>query len=942
MNAKRSLPSSPAREAACPRRRGAGRARHMACAAAALLVLGGCATQDDRPAPPPVPDSPLIRAGASQVDPATTRRADTPAAPAPRDLGPLRVRATVGGREVDPDPKPSPESASVRSGAPAGDDDRVELNFVDADLPAVVRALARFTGRNFVVDPRVKGQLTLVSERPVDSRTAYDMLLGALRMQGVSVIEVGGISRVVPEADAKLQGVPVTAGRQAGQDSGLVTRVFRLQYENAATLVPVLRPMISPNNPINAYPNNNTLVVTDYADNMERIAKVIAGIDTPESLSADVIPVRYGVASDLATLVGQLMDTQGGNDPTLRVNVIADPRSNSVLVRAGNPARARLARDLVARLDNPQSQAGNLHVVYLRNAQAVKLAEVLRGALTGQSNTQGGTAGQAAGGLGRGSGSPWSGGGQAGGASGLLDAARSAQSGNGGLNGGLGTGTGMSGRLGQGNDSGAYAQDTQGTAFSAGGATVQADPTTNTLIISAPEPLYRSLREVIDQLDQRRAQVLVESLIVEVSSEDAAEFGVQWMLGADRLDSGGTNFIGGTNLGGSGLNLSPATGTSLDALGSGLSLGVINGTVDALGNQIINLGFLARAMQKLQGTNILSTPNLLTLDNEEASIIVGQTVPFVTGSYVTNSGDGSSNPFQTIEREDVGLTLRIRPQISEGGTVKLDLYQEVSSIDNTAVSNAGIITRKRALETSVLVDDGQIIVLGGLLEDSSDNGTQSVPVLGDIPILGALFRYDKRNRTKTNLMIFLRPHIVRNSQDSRRVSMDRYDYMRRVQDNARPEQRWPLPKADTPRLPALEPSGQPAGQELDLRPGHADRTLRQPPPATASSVEVHPAPARPEPAAAPAGGPPAIASEAARADRDGPAAVLEIARTDSAAEAGRIVDQVRATGLMAYTQVAPGGAGTLVRTRVARDRESIAAAIALLRNLGFKPEPVQP
>jgi len=915
----------------------------LACAAT-LLALSGCAARDAGPAPEPVPASPLVRAGASQADPAAARtlRADTPAAQPPRDLGPLRVRATVGGREVPAGPPAGTPASAFDRGAQggAGDDaggDRVELNFVDADLPAVVRALARFTGRNFVVDPRVKGQLTLVSERPVDAQTAYDMLVGALRMQGVSVVDVGGIARVVPEADAKLQGVPVESGGAAG--SGLVTRVFRLEYENAATLVPVLRPMIAPNNPINAYPNNNTLVVTDYADNMARIAQVIAGIDRPDALTADVIPVRYGVASDVAALVGELMDNQGGgNDPTQRVTVIADPRSNSVLVRAANPARAQLARDLVRRIDNPQSRAGNLHVVYLRNAQAVKLAEVLRGALTGQSGGQAGSGASTqslssrSGGAFGGSGSSSSG------SSGYsMDASQSVRS-TGSASGGA---SGGSSRFGQGGLD-ASGQSQQGTAFSAGGATVQADPTSNTLIISAPEPLYRSLREVIDQLDQRRAQVLVESLIVEVSSENAAEFGIQWMLGADRLDASGTNFIGGTNLGGSGVGLSATTATSLDALGSGLSLGVVRGTVDALGNQVINLGLLARAMQREQGTNILSTPNLLTLDNEEASIIVGQTVPFVTGSYVTSSGDGSGNPFQTIEREDVGLTLRIRPQISEGGTVKLDLYQEVSSIDNTATSSAGIITRKRALETSVLVDDGQIIVLGGLLEDSGGDGTQAVPVLGDIPILGALFRYDKRSRTKTNLMIFLRPHIVRNGQDSRRLSMDRYDYMRRVQDNVQPQKRWPLPDASSPRLPALLPDGQPADPALDLRPENADQTLRRAPaPATTSSVQTHPLPVSPAPAAAPAGGPPAFASDAARADADGPA-VLEIAHADSAAEAERIVARVRATGLTAYTQVAPGGTGTLVRTRVSRDPESLSGAAALLRNLGYRADPVQP
>jgi general secretion pathway protein D len=914
-----------------------------------MLLLGGCATPDDRPAPPPVPDNPLLRVGASQADPAAARgqRADTPPATPPRDLGPVRVRVRVNGQDVDATGtggrvgtptgtrgsggtgnSPAPEGTA----SDARDAERVELNFVDAELPTVVRALGRFTGRNFVVDPRVKGQLTLVSERPVDPQTAYDMLLGALRMQGVSVVEVNGVSRVVPEADAKLQGAPVSDGGSSSGSGGLVTRVFRLQYENAATLVPVLRPMISPNNPINAYPNNNTLVVTDYADNMARIAKVIADVDRPDALAADVIPVRYGIASDVASAVGELMDTRGGTDPTQQVTVIADPRSNSVLVRASNPARAQLARDLVSRLDNPQTQAGNLHVVYLRNAQAVKLANVLRGALTGQSDARGsaGASGGNGGGQSNAGGKPYGGG------AGTMNVSRptSSQSGPGADS----SGQDMSQRFGEHGNS--PDSDAQGSAFSAGGATVQADPTTNTLVISAPEPLYRSLREVIDQLDQRRAQVLVESLIVEVSSDNAEQFGIQWMFGANGLNGSGTHVIGGTNLGGSGLNLTTATTTSLDALGSGLNLGVVKGTVDALGHQVINLSVLARAMQSLQGTNILSTPNLLTLDNEEASIVVGQTVPFVTGSYVTSSGDGSGNPFQTIEREDVGLTLRIRPQISEGGTVKLDLYQEVSSIDDTATTTAGIITRKRALETSVLVDDGQIIVLGGLLEDSGTGGTQSVPILGDIPYLGALFRYSTRRRTKTNLMIFLRPHIARTNQDSRRLTLDRYDYMRRVQDNALPAGRWPMPATDAPRLPGLDQDGQPISPSLDLRPDNADQTLRQAPPATISTSQAYPRPGRP---------PLPIAAQSPRATAPrnppdlagGAPLVLQIARAGSAAEADRILQRVNDTGLRAYTQAAPGGTGVLVRTRVARDPQTAGEAAEILAKLGYQPETVR-
>ncbi|WP_415831519.1 type II secretion system secretin GspD, partial [Kerstersia similis] len=682
--------------------------------------------------------------------------------------------------------KPSTAATTAPRAVPShgtSADNQVMLNFVDADLQGVVRALARFTGKNFIVDPRVKGQLTLVSEAPVSPGTAYSMLLGALRMQGFAVVEVDGVSRVVPEADAKLQGSPVSSADQAGAaGSGLMTRVFSLRYENAANLVPVLRPMIAPNNPINAYPGNNTLVITDYADNLDRIAQVIAGIDTPHSINTDVVPIRYAIAADIAGLASQLLEGQGGSgDATQRISVVADPRTNSVLIRAGSPARLDLAKELIQRIDSPTTKPGNLHVVYLRNAQATKLAEVLRGALTGQGGSSTGSDGLSnTSGMSNSSNS---------------SSSSSSRSSNNALGLGSSTNTGSS-------SSGSSSSNQQSVAFSAGGATIQADPSTNTLIISAPDPLYRSLREVIDQLDQRRAQVLVESLIVEVNADNSAEFGIQWMVGGDNINSGNTTFVGGSNLGGSGI-----TGkgpTTIDALGKGLSLGVVKGTVDILGNEVLNLGVLARAMEGTGQANVLSTPNLLTLDNEEASIMVGSTVPFVTGQYTT-SGDGSSNPFQTIEREDVGLTLRIRPQISEGGTVKLALYQEVSNIDeNASASTSGIVTRKRSLETNVLIDDGQIIVLGGLLEDQVSNSTVSVPILGSIPFIGNLFRYDKRTRTKTNLMVFLRPHIVRDARDSASLTLDRYNFMRAAQNGMPLESRWLTPDASRPLLPALE------------------------------------------------------------------------------------------------------------------------------------------
>jgi general secretion pathway protein D len=345
------------------------------------------------------------------------------------------------------------------------------------------------------------------------------------------------------------------------------------------------------------------------------------------------------------------------------------------------------------------------------------------------------------------------------------------------------------------------------------------------------------LREVIDQLDQRRAQVLVESLIVEVSEEKAAEFGIQWMTGAGNINSNGTSFIGGTNLGGSGITGNGPT--SIDALGGGLSLGVVKGTVDVLGNKVINLGVLARAMQNTGEANILSTPNLLTLDNQSASILVGKTVPFVTGQYVTSGSNGSSNPFQTIEREDVGLKLNIRPQISEGGAVKLDIYQEVSTIDESrSNSTTGIVTNKRAIDTSVLIDDGQIIVLGGLMDENVTLTSNSVPGLGSLPVIGSLFRYDTRKRTKTNLMVFLRPYVVRDAKRSASVTMDRYDYMRRAQAAVQPGEHWALPDMQAPMLPTPGSAPAVSNNAYDLRPEQQAATLRRPPPATVESFAV--------------------------------------------------------------------------------------------------------
>ncbi|MBK3440125.1 type II secretion system secretin GspD [Pseudomonas sp. MF7448] len=733
-----------------------------------LLALSACS---HTPAPTPAPllvDSEL---GQPLAD---TRRNGVPLPDRQREISPQpRVQHPLSNRARGPVAAP----AKVRN--PLGDQP-VQLNFVDAEIQAVVRALSRATGQQFLVDPRVKGNLTLVSEGQVPAHQAYDMLLAALRMQGFSVVDVGGVAQVVPEADAKLLGGPIyNAASPSG--NGMQTRTFRLQYENAVNLIPVLRPIVSPNNPINAYPGNNSIVITDYAENLARVGQIIAGIDTPSAIDTDVVPVQNGIAVDIAAMVAELLETQG-NDQTQKIAVIGDPRSNSIIIRAGSPERTELARNLIYKLDNAQSNPSNMHVVYLRNAQAGKLAQSLRGMLTGESE------------------------------SGVSDEARSKLS----AMGGAGSTSQGSTQNSSGTSTASatpasgYAKDSTGastagseqnTAFSAGGVTIQADATTNTLLISAPDPLYRNLREVIDMLDQRRAQVVIESLIVEVNEDDASEFGVQWQAG----NLGGKGGFGGVNLGGSGINGTPTSKTSIDVLPKGLNIGLVDGTVDIPGiGRVLDLKVLARALKSKGGTNVLSTPNLLTLDNEAASIFVGQTIPFITGSYVTGGGGTSNNPFQTVQREEVGLKLNVRPQISEGGTVKLDIYQEVSSVDTRASGDARTVTNKRAIDTSILLDDGQIMVLGGLLQDGYTQSNDAVPWLSEIPGLGALFRNESRSVNKTNLMVFLRPYIIRDSGAGRSITRNRYDFMRRAQGGLQPQHSWALPDVQAPQLPAVE------------------------------------------------------------------------------------------------------------------------------------------
>ena len=671
--------------------------------------------------------------------------------------------------------------------APASE--TVTLNFVNAEIDAVVRAVADITGRNFVVDPRVKGTINIVSARPVPRALVYPTLLSALRLAGYAAVESDGIVKIVPEADAKTQGGVVGTG----SGDRLVTQVIVLRNESAAQLVNVLRPLITPNNTIAAFPSANALVITDYADNLRRIERIINSLDQPSAAEPLLVPVRHASALDIVTMVNRLMTdapAPGGApvDASQRVTLVADPRSNSVLVRSENPTRAARVRQLIEQLDTPGRPGGNLFIIYLKNADASRVAQTLRALLGGGD-----------------------GGAQPTGPTSLAPPNAFTASGTTAPSPTSTTASATTSALPFTAPAGAGATN---------GVTVQADTANNALIIMAPEPIYNNLRAIVEKLDVRRAQVYVEALIVEVSADKAAELGIQWQaLGG--LDNSGTSAFGGTNFGarGSGTNIIDISINPLSA-GPGLNLGVIRGTLNLpgiLGN-ITNLAFLARALETQVSANILSTPALLTLDNEEARIVVGQNVPFVTGQYATTGGTTTVQPFQTIERRDVGLVLRVRPQITEGGTVRMLIYQEVSRIQDQSVAS-GIILSKRALESSVVVDDNQIVVLGGLIEDRMSDGSDKVPVLGDVPGVGTLFRYDSRRREKTNLMVFLKPTVLRGSQQGREITSERYDYLKGEQQRTAPTA---LPFWPDPTKPELPREG--------TMPGTPNATAPSPPP----------------------------------------------------------------------------------------------------------------
>ncbi|MFZ4287763.1 secretin N-terminal domain-containing protein [Variovorax sp. HJSM1_2] len=592
------------------------------------------------------------------------------------------------------------------------------MHFSNADIEGVARTLSVITERNIVVDPRVKGTLSLNTEQPVPPAQAWAQFLAALRLQGYTLVESGGLYKIVPEAEGKLQSASVQVDTSSVRGDQIVTEIFKLSHENASNLLPVLRPLISPNNVINVNAGNNSLVVTDYASNLARLRTIVAALDTPSATDVEVMPLQHTTAADLAVTVQRLTASAGGASASTGgsaapaasssagATIVADTQSNSLLVRAPNPAQLAAIRSLVARLDQARGKA-NVRVVYLKNTDAMRLAQVLRAAFPS-------------------------------------DASSSAAAGK------TATSTSSSEASSSNNSKEAAPASTAVAANAAPstGGGIQADPSSNALIITAAEPRFTEMRQIIEQLDSRRAQLFVESLVVEVDASKSVDLGLQWAK-----------------------------------------------IFDISSSTTLTLGTVAAALESMSGTNILSTANVVTLDNEEAKIVVGKNLPFVTGSYTSTT---SSSPFQTIERKDVGITLRIKPQIGQSGNIRMSIYQESSSVASTS-STLGPTTNKRSIESSVMVNDGKIIALGGLIEDSSTDDAAQLPGVADVPLLGPLFRSISRSRKKTNLLVFLRPVVMPDESASSSLSLDRYDYIR-AQQQALPDDIRQLPPQPAPLL----------------------------------------------------------------------------------------------------------------------------------------------
>lgn len=575
------------------------------------------------------------------------------------------------------------EEADPQSG------DEVRINMQDTNIRSFIEWIAKATGKNFIIDPRVTGKVTVISNESMAPEEAYRVFLSVLQVHGFSAIESADAVKVIPDANAKQTGVPLVEDNALNDDQ-LVVRVIRTDHVPATQLVNILRPMVPQVGHLAAYPDSNALIISDRASNINQLLKLVAEIDRAGQFEIDVIPLKFANAKELSAMLGTLVPQAAGSEGGSKMSVSVDERTNSILI-SGDPSKRQQLRDVLANLDRPGNIIRDTQVIYLHYLKASELAQILQNVAT------------------------------------------------------------------------SLQKQDKDVGISSADISIQANDTTNALIISAPPAIMETVNGVVKRLDIRRAQVLVEAVIVEVSDNKVNELGVQW-----KTSDGSKTFAGfKSSLKGNAIDSLPTNPLKLDA---GLSLGFYtNGSLQAL----------VRALSTDDSMNILSTPNLVTLDNEEGKIVVGQNVPFVTGSS-TSASNPSTNPFQTIERQDVGITLKIKPQINEGDSVTLNVYQEISSVSSDT-SAADIVTNKRSVETRVLIKDNMTLVLGGLISDEVRDAGDRVPFFSKVPVIGRLFRSDRKEVSKKNLMVFIKPTIINDFDHANQLTEGKYNFIRERQ-----------------------------------------------------------------------------------------------------------------------------------------------------------------
>ncbi|MGP8165452.1 MAG: type II secretion system secretin GspD [Steroidobacteraceae bacterium] len=697
-------------------------------------------------------------------------------------------------------------------------------NYKDADLSQIIQAVSEVTGKNFIIDPRVNAKVTMLSATPMSAAAFYEAFLSVLQVYGYVAVPAGKVIKIVPNTDARqLPSIDLPNDVSSSSDE-MVTQIITMKNVSAAQLVPLLRPLIPQQGHLAAYPAGNMLIISDRASNVNRIMKIVERMDESGDEPIDVIPLHNASATELVRTINQLNQGAAGGAEGAPIKIVADERTNSVLL-SGEKSLKLKAKALVFSLDMPRAGgAGDTEVRYLLYADAEKLADKLKGQASATAKAQSGP-----------------------------------QSGAGAAQGGVGGGGGASNLD--------------------ASVTIWADVPTNALIMTAPPKIMKNLMAVIDKLDIRRAQVEVEALIVEVDVNKSANLGVQWLLdGGTNLGYGVVNLPGsaGTSivnlaaaaLGAASGNLSQtATATNTSGATSSLTTGtsvasqIPTGATFAIGTYNSTTGKgLAAVIQALRSdgtSNIISTPRVITMNNEEAEVKVTQEIPLITGSYAgtTAAVGGTTSPFQTIQREEVGTILKVTPHISEGDTIQLKVEQEDSSPGAKLANSADISTNKRAIKTTILIQDGGIIVLGGLMQDTVNESEDRVPVLGAIPLIGNLFKSRSGSRQKSNLLVFLRPRILRDQPSTEAVSTSKYDEIRQEERTLHNGKIWLLPGEKQPAVPPIPPSGvkpaplpPPVGGVTTIAP--APQPAPQPQPAPPSS---QPAPApQPAPTAQPA------------------------------------------------------------------------------------------